>query len=105
MKVFVVLALLSATGAAAFVLGRATAADETRDAPATRIEDHTVRVGEQVRVPSVALFCRSYVELGTFKLLCNRTGPDPRYQVIFERGRTEIGRIGDPGDQRLFPER
>jgi hypothetical protein len=62
-------------------------------------------VGDELEAPSVALFCTSYVELGTSKLLCNRTGQAARWQVIFERERTEIGRIGDPGDQRIFAER
>ena len=95
-----------ALSAAAFVLGRTTGDDNVADVPpATSDGDVTVRVGDQLRVPSIALFCVHYVELDVPKLLCNHTGRRPRYQVIFERDRTDIGRIGDPGDQRIFRER
>jgi hypothetical protein len=97
-------ALVLAVGA--FALGRATAGNGGDGAePGLGNGDLTVDVGDELEVPSVALFCKSYVELGTSKLLCNRTGKAARWQVIFERERTEIGRIGDPGDQRIFAER
>ena len=99
------LAVVLVVAASAFALGRATAgngSDATE--PAVGNGDLTVDVGEELEVPSLALFCKSYVELGTSKLLCNRTGRAARWQVIFERERTEIGRIGDPGDQRIFAE-
>ena len=104
MRVAAVAALIVIV-AAAFALGRTTAGNGEADTTTPGKRHWTVDVGDQLDVPSIALFCTSYVELGDSKLLCNRTGEDPRWQVIFERERTAIGRIGDPGDQRIFPER
>lgn len=101
----VMLAFVVAVALAAFVIGRVTSPQNADGPRVSSNRSLTVRVGDQLEAPSIALFCTSYVELGISKLLCNRTGDAPRWQVIFERDRTKIGRIGDPGDQRIFPER
>jgi hypothetical protein len=91
--------------AGAFAIGRQTAPNGAPEIPETSANDLTVRVGDQLQVPSAELFCVVSIQLDTPRVLCNRTGLTPRYQVIFERDRTILGRIGDPGDERVFPER
>jgi hypothetical protein len=106
MKIVILAALLTVTATAAFALGRITAANEGASANTETIgKPLTLRMGDSLRVPSVALLCVTYVELDIAKVLCDRTGRNPRYEVVFERNRTVVGRIGDPGDQRVFPER
>jgi hypothetical protein len=106
MKIVIFAALLTVTATAAFSLGRITAANDVPDVPTESTgKQVTLRIGDSLRVPSVALLCVIYVELNIAKVLCDRTGRNPRYEVIFERERTVIGRIGDPGDQEAFPER
>jgi hypothetical protein len=100
-----VLAVLFVVAVGAFALGRATGNAGDDADPGLRGGNLIIDVGDELEVPSIALFCKSYVELRTSKLLCNRTGQAARWQVIFERQRTEIGRIGDPGDLRIFAER
>jgi hypothetical protein len=91
---------------AAFLLGRVTAPDSS---PKSGDEDDqegvVLRIGDQLEVPAIGLFCTTSVELQVRKLLCNRSGPQPRYQVIFEPGQTAVIRIGDPGDRHVFLER
>jgi hypothetical protein len=103
MKALVASLLLVITAGAAFVIGRATAPDN-RPAPESGRREIVVRIGDQFRVPAVALFCTAGYEIDRAKVLCNRT-KDPQYQVVFERNQTNVGRIGYPGDQRVFPER
>jgi hypothetical protein len=106
MRIAVVVALVAITATAGFVLGRITDANGGSGAPSdTPSKEVTLRTGDTARVPSVSLLCVTYVELEVAKMLCDRTGTDPRYEVIFERERTLIGRIGDPGDETVFPER
>jgi hypothetical protein len=106
MKIVMLAALLTVTATAAFALGRITAADEGPEVNTeTSGKQVTLRIGDSLRVPSVALLCVSSVELDIAKVFCDRTGRNPRYEVVFERNRTVIGRIGDPGDQKVFPER
>jgi hypothetical protein len=105
MRVVVAIAVLVVVTAAAFALGRATASSGDNGDAASAEDDITVEIGDQLEVPALALFCSSDVELRSKRLLCNRTGETPRWQVIFERERTQIVRIGDPGDVRSFPER
>jgi hypothetical protein len=102
MKALAVSALLLLTAGAAFAVGRSTAPG--RPTPETTRSDIVVRTGDQLRVPAIALFCTADYEIDRAKLLCNRT-EQPRYQVVFERNSTNVGRIGYPGDQRVFRER
>jgi len=106
MRVVVLVVVVIVAAAAAFALGRTTASNPAPEAPtATDGRDITGRIGDQLRVPSVELLCLIDVEVNGPRLLCNHTGKRSRYQVIFERDRTLVGRIGDPGNQRIFPER
>jgi hypothetical protein len=104
MRVSIAAVLLVLAAGAAFAIGRTTAPDARRP-PDAGAQDIVVRLGDQLRVPSVALFCTAYFEIDHANFLCNRTGDRPRYQVVFERSSTSVGRIGYPGDQRVFPER
>lgn len=104
-RIALVLALVALTATAGFVVGRISdmngGSDVRRGTPREQV---TLRTGDSVRVPSIALLCVTYSELGVAKMLCDHTG-DPRFEVVFERERTVIGRIGEPGDERVFPER
>jgi hypothetical protein len=103
MRVWTVGSLLLLFAISGFAVGRLSAPDT--QAPAeTRARDIVVRLGDQLRVPAVSVFCTAGFEIDRAKLLCNHTGDRPRYQVVFESDRTKVGRIGDPGDQRIFPE-
>jgi len=53
----------------------------------------------------LALYCGIDIEAFRPRLLCGHLGLKPGYQVSFERDRTVVIRVGDPGDQRVFPER
>jgi hypothetical protein len=103
MRVWVAVVVLVLAVGAAFVIGRTTAPDGPP--PDTRAQDIVVRLGDQLRVPAIALFCTTDFEIDRAKLLCNRTGDRARYQVVFELDRTKIGRLGYPGNQRVFLER
>jgi len=106
MRLITVAALLIVAATAGFGLGRATVRSDVVEATTERTErELTARIGDAVRVPSLALYCVSYVELDRPKLLCERTSKRPRHEVIFERDRTLVVRIGDPGSQKAFPER
>jgi hypothetical protein len=104
MRVWIAAVLLILAVGTAFAIGRSTAPD-TRRPPDADAQDIVVRLGDQLRVPAIALFCTAYFELDRPNFLCNRTGDRPRYQVVFERFSTSVGRIGYPGNQRVFPER
>jgi hypothetical protein len=98
--------LVTVAAVSAFVLGRTTGGNGVPDAPVETDErELTGRIGDSIRFPSLALYCLSYVEVDRPKLLCERTGERPHYEVIFERERTILVRIGDPGDQKVFPEK
>jgi hypothetical protein len=101
----IVLASLALVGAAAaaFVIGRTTA-NGASDARRSQSGDLVGRPGDVFRVPEVGLFCIVDFELDRSKVICNRE-TRPRFQVVFERNSTSIGRIGYPGDRRVFAER
>jgi hypothetical protein len=103
MRVWTTGSLLLLFAIAGFTIGRLSAPD-SQPPPETSAQDIVIRLGDQLRVPAVSLFCTAGFEIDRAKLLCNRTGDSPRYQVVFESDRTKVGRIGDPGDQRIFPE-
>jgi hypothetical protein len=96
-----VVALVTVGG---FAVGRSTAPSSGESTSGER-QDVTVFQGAVVRVPDIELFCTLAFEISEAMFLCNRTGNRPRFQVIFRRDRTTVGRIGDPGDQRVFSER
>lgn len=101
-----IVAILLIIAAAAFALGRTTARTAAPEARTeTRERELEGRIGDAFRFRSLALYCVSYVELDRSKLLCEHTSRRPRYQVIFERDTTLVGRIGYPGNQKAFPER
>ena len=101
-----IVAILLIIAAAAFTLGRTTARTATPEAPAdARGRELEGRIGDAFRFRSLALYCVSYIELNRSKLLCERTSRRPRFQVIFERDTTLVGRIGYPGNQKAFSER
>lgn len=105
MRILAVMALLT-VAAAAFSLGRTTAptaVPETQTTPGER--EITGRIGDALRVPSLALYCLIYVELERPKFLCEHTGARPRYEVIFERNRTLVVRVGRPERQTIFREK
>jgi len=88
--------------AGAFAIGRATA---TQDPDAAGMgQEIVVQLGDQLRVPAVDLFCTADFEIDRARLLCNRGGNQAKYQVVFERDRTKVGRLGFPGHQRTFLE-
>jgi hypothetical protein len=106
MRVIIVAALLIVAAAAAFALGRTTVRTTVPEAPMeTNEREITARIGDAFRVPPLALYCLSYLELDRPKLLCEHTSERPRYEVIFERNRTVVVRIGHPEEQTIFPER
>lgn len=106
MRVLILAALSILIASASFFLGRTTASNDAPGVPAnTNGKDVTLQVGDQLRIPSIALFCVVSIELDVPRVLCNHTGDGARFQVIFEPARTVIGRIGNPGDERVFPER
>lgn len=106
MRVLVLAALVVTAATVAFVIGRATAPTSVSDASSEASgRDVAGRTGDVFRVPSISLFCKVDSELNEPLLRCNHTGSRPRYQVRIHRNRTVIGRIGDPGDERIFPER
>jgi hypothetical protein len=102
MRIAITALLVALVAAATFALGRSTASTE-RD-PQDGGQDLTARQGAVVRVPDVELLCTVAFEISEAMFLCNRTGVRPRFQVVFYRDRTTVGRIGDPGDQRVFAE-
>lgn len=107
MKTLIIVALvgvLATTGG--FALGRATTGGDALElSDDLHGRDVILRIGDQLRIPSIDLFCVIDVELERIpRMLCNHTGRRPRYQVRFERDRTEVGRIGFPGDVRVFRE-
>jgi len=105
MRILIV-AMLLITATAAFAFGRATARTSVSEARTeTREREIEGRIGDAFRFRSLALYCVSYVELDRSKLLCEHTSRRPRYQVVFERDTTLVGRIGYPGNQKAFPER
>jgi hypothetical protein len=104
MRVLIAALVLSVTASAAFAIGRTTAPDRELP-PETGTQDITGRPNDVFRVPAIRLFCIVGYEIDQAKMLCNRTGDRPRYQVVFQRDRTAVGRIGYPGSQRVFPER
>jgi hypothetical protein len=107
MRISILAVLLILFGIAAFALGRTTASDRGPDVPTdSDWKDVTLRVGDQLHVPSIALFCRIDLELERIpRMACHREGQQARYQVRFGRDWTEVGRLGDPGNVRTFPER
>jgi hypothetical protein len=64
----------------------------------------TGRVGDAVRVPSVGLYCTVDVEAFRPRFLCSRLAGTRGYDVSFERNRTVVGRVGDPGEVTTFRE-
>jgi V8-like Glu-specific endopeptidase len=105
MRFLVLGALFVLAAAAAFSLGRATA-DNTSNVTGERGSREFIgRIGDTMRIPSVAVYCGIDVEARRPRLLCGRLGVSPRYQVSLERNRTVVIRVGDPGQIRVFPER
>ncbi len=105
MRILALTALLIVAGAA-FALGRTTTRNVAPEAQTTPSErEITGRIGDAIRVPSLALYCLIYVELKRPKVLCEHTGARPRYEVIFERDRTLVVRVGRPARQTIFRER
>jgi hypothetical protein len=104
-RVIVLAATLAVVVGAGFAAGRATAPETSSERlEQTNGYDVTLRVDDQLHVPELALFCVVSTEVDIPRMLCNRTGLDPRYQVIFERGRTHVGRVGFPGDETVYSE-
>ena len=104
MRLLALAGILAIAASAGFAAGRASAPhagseDSTHDG-----KDVTLRIDDQLQVPELALFCVVSTEVGIPRMLCNRTGLEPRYQVIFERERTQVGRIGFPGNDTVYPE-
>jgi hypothetical protein len=104
MRIVLAVVLIALTASTAFAVGRSTAPSGSTDSE-NGGQDITARQGAVLRIPDVRLLCTVAFEINEPMLLCNRTGDRPRFQVVFYRDRTTIGRIGDPGDQRVFPER
>ncbi len=104
MRVWVAAVCLVLATGVAFAIGRTTAPDNGAS-PEPRAQDSVLRLGDQLRVPAVGLFCTADFEVDRPKLICNHSGDRARYQVVFERHRTKVGRLGFPGSQRVFLER
>lgn len=107
-RVLVPALLVVAVASMAFVVGRTTAPSSGAPETSTR-KNMTLRSGDQFRVPSIALFCSVNVELyrpASYRpvLRCYRETRRPSWEAILARDRTRLVRIGDPGDQRVFPE-
>jgi hypothetical protein len=103
MRVWAMVLVLLVAIVASFAMGRATAPEGERSD--TDEHDVVLQLGDQLRFPDIALFCTTDFEIDRAKLLCNRTDDGARYQVVFERDRTKLGRLGFPGNQRVFLER
>jgi hypothetical protein len=104
MRAWITAVFLVLAAGTAFAIGRSTAPDALRPTDPGR-QDIVVRLGDEIRVPAVGLFCTAYFEIDRANFLCNRTDDRARYQVVFERFSTSVGRLGYPGNQRVFPER
>jgi hypothetical protein len=105
MKTLLVASLLIVAATTAFVVGRTTAPDTSGAPVEPRNGDFTGRIGDTFRVPSIALYCSVSVEALRSRLLCGHLGLRPRYQVSFERNRTVVIAVGDPGNITVYPER
>jgi hypothetical protein len=103
-KIAIAVFVLALSTMMAFALGRSTAPSGSTESEISR-QDITANQGAVVRVPDVELLCSVAFEISEAMFLCNRTGDRPRFQIVFYRNRTTVGRIGDPGDQRVFAER
>jgi len=105
MRVLLFALALIVVATVGFGLGRTSASDGSEaDAESTEVE-HTGRIGDTFRIPSLGLYCSVGIEAGLPRLLCGHLGLRPRYQVSFERNRTVVIAVGDPGDITVFPER
>jgi hypothetical protein len=102
MRLIAVLALCVLTAVGAFAVGRASA-DNTRERAMPG--DFVIRIGDTVRVPAVNALCGAHVEARQPRFLCGRLSTDSRFQVAFERDRTVVIRVGDPGQVKVFRER
>ena len=104
MRIAIAALLVALIAAASFAFGRITA-PTAGGASENGGQDLTANQGSVVRVPDVELLCTVAFEISEAMFVCNRTGERPSFQVVFYRDRTAVGRIGDPGDQRVFAER
>ena len=99
----IMLCVVALTGA--FALGRATAdGSDAASVPSPGAHEFVGRIGDTVKIPSIALYCAVDVEARRSRFHCGRLAPDPRYDVSFERTRTVVGRVGDPSQITVFPE-
>jgi hypothetical protein len=98
------IALCLIAAGAGFALGRVTSDDGTAGRPQEGPLEYTLRVGDTLRVPSVAVYCGVDVEARRSRLHCGRLVQTPGFDVSFERRRTVVGRVGDPSQVTIFPE-
>jgi hypothetical protein len=89
---------------AGFALGRVTSDDGAAGSPREGPREYTLRVGDSLRVPSVAVYCGVDVEARRSRLHCGRLVRIPGFDVSFERRRTVVTRVGDPSQVTVFPE-
>ena len=90
---------------AGFALGRTTADEDATQRAPTAPREYTLRVNDSLRVPSVAVYCAVDVEARGPRLHCGRLVQAPEFDVSFERRRIVVGRVGDPSQVTVFPER
>jgi hypothetical protein len=90
---------------AAFALAMVKPTTSGRSAsPDSASRNLTGRIGDTLRVPSIGLYCSVHIEARRPTFLCGHAGQRPRYQVSFERHRTVVVTVGDPGRRTIFPE-
>jgi hypothetical protein len=96
-----VTAVVAAALIAAFAFGRASAA-ETRDENASGNRELSGDVGDTVRIPTIGLYCSVEIEAFEPRFLCGRLDAREGYQVSFEKERTVVVKLGDPGDAVVY---
>jgi hypothetical protein len=89
----VLAALVVASAAIGFVIGKAATAPAAKASAAHR---YTMRVGDTVTIPAVNQHCAVYREGGSPEFYCARP-LHPRHQVTIFRGNILIWKVGEPG--------
>lgn len=85
-------AVLAATAAGGFTIGKITMAPPAEASAAHR---YTLRVGDKVSIPAVGQLCAVYREGGAPELFCARPR-HARHQVTIFQDSIEVWKAGDP---------
>jgi hypothetical protein len=91
-RLLLVSAVLAATAAIGFSIGRVTTATA---AEASATHRYTLRVGDTMTVPAVGQRCAVYIEGGAPELFCARPR-HARHQVTVFRDSISVWKVGNP---------